>query len=349
MEALAIGVLSAVGAIFFFGSYAVPMKTPAVLVANIDPIIFQSYKSFACFATSWLVLAYVPLKFTWWGMLGALIWVINGSAAVLAVQSVGIGLAQSLWSSLSIIVSYIWGAYVFKEEIQNHTLSFLSVFVMVVGMLGVGVTTGKGRISKARINDQEIGCKVDCSKELVTSLLAKDVTTESKGSEEDASQAQEDRVLFMKGIGLATLVGVLNGSFLIPLKYAHQDVVGVEYLVSFGVGSMIMTLLVLGAYWSSHKLFGHDFPSFQVKVASGPALLTGLFWSAGNFLSIYATLYLGISLGWPLVQCQLLISALWAVFYYKEVSSSMAAAVLVASSLVVVAGAVLLSYFGTVS
>jgi hypothetical protein len=34
-------------------------------------------------------------------MVGALIWVITGSAAVLAVQLVGIGLAQSLWSSLS--------------------------------------------------------------------------------------------------------------------------------------------------------------------------------------------------------------------------------------------------------
>ena len=29
-------------------------------------------------------------------------------------------------------------------------------------------------------------------------------------------------------------------------------------------------------------------PSMQVRVASGPACLTGLLWSIGNFLSIYA-------------------------------------------------------------
>jgi glucose uptake protein GlcU len=67
-----------------------------------------------------------------------------------------------------------------------------------------------------------------------------------------------------------------------------------------------------------------------------------------NLYSIYATLYLGLSVGWPLVQCQLLVSALWAVFYYKEVSSCASATLLVTSSLVVVAGAVMLSYFGIV-
>ncbi|WP_208972775.1 hypothetical protein, partial [Escherichia coli] len=71
---------------------------------------------------------------------------INGSAAVLAVQLIGIALAKSLWSSLSISVSYIWGAYVFEEAIQNHALSLLSVFVMVIGMIGVGITIGKGTL-----------------------------------------------------------------------------------------------------------------------------------------------------------------------------------------------------------
>lgn len=355
MKELVIGLLAAIGSVLFFGSYAVPMKTPAVVVSNIDPIIYQSYKSFVCFATSWLVLIYTPLKFTWWGLLGALIWVINGSASVLAVRLVGIGLAQSLWSSLSIIVSYIWGRYIFKEAAKNDTLSHVAVFVMVTGMLGIGAAIGKGKVAislelnKARVGDQEHGRQAESSKEVLSSLLVKNLPDTCKMKKEDASRVDENRSAFLKGIGLAVLVGILNGSFLIPLEYAHKDVVGVEYLVSFGVGSMVMTLVVLGIHCLLQIFLGHHCPSFQFKVAAGPALLTGLFWSAGNFLSIYATMYLGITVGWPLVQCQLLISALWAVVYYKEVTFGIGATLLVGSSLVVVAGAVMLSVFGIVT
>lgn len=53
------GFLAAVGSILFFGSYAVPIRLPSVMAAKIDPVIFQFYKSFACFSTSWLVLLYM--------------------------------------------------------------------------------------------------------------------------------------------------------------------------------------------------------------------------------------------------------------------------------------------------
>ncbi len=63
--------------------------------------------------------------------------------------------------------------------------------------------------------------------------------------------------------------------------------------------------------------------------------------------SIYATLYLGMALGWPLVQCQLLVSAFWAVFFYDEVTGHQARSVLLGSSVLVVSGAIMLSQFGT--
>jgi hypothetical protein len=53
------GFLAAVGSVLFFGSYAVPIRLPSVMAAKIDPVIFQFYKSFACFSTSWLVLLYM--------------------------------------------------------------------------------------------------------------------------------------------------------------------------------------------------------------------------------------------------------------------------------------------------
>lgn len=65
----------AVLAIVLFGSFAVPIKAPAVMAAGVHPIIYQTYKSLACFAFSLSVLATTDVKFTWWGTAGAAIWV----------------------------------------------------------------------------------------------------------------------------------------------------------------------------------------------------------------------------------------------------------------------------------
>ncbi len=48
-------------------------RRPPIL--QVQPLVVQGYKSAACFATCWLALLATPLKFTWWGTVGAGIWV----------------------------------------------------------------------------------------------------------------------------------------------------------------------------------------------------------------------------------------------------------------------------------
>ena len=52
-----------------FGSFGVPIKSGAALSVDIDPLVMQSYKTFMCFITSWLVLAAgEEFHFTPWGI-----------------------------------------------------------------------------------------------------------------------------------------------------------------------------------------------------------------------------------------------------------------------------------------
>jgi hypothetical protein len=82
---------------------------------------------------------------------------------------------------------------------------------MVIGMAGLGASIGKGIVDE---NSMKIGD--GSSEDLGSSLLAgKSIATLGTRKRLFASS-------FLKGICLATLVGVLNGSFLIPLKYAHK-------------------------------------------------------------------------------------------------------------------------------
>jgi len=109
---------------------------------------------------------------------------------------------------------------------------------------------------------------------------------------------------------------------------------------------MQVTLIAFTVYAIVRKLLRRPVPSLQIRVASGPALLTGLLWSAGNFLSIYAVQYLGLALGWPLVQCQLIVSSLWAIFYYREIQGWITIVIFAVSTAVILVGVFILAAHG---
>lgn len=45
---------------------------------------------------------------------------------------------------------------------------------------------------------------------------------------------------FRLGVSLACCIGLTNGSFLVPLKYAQKDVKGIIYVLSFGIGAALV-------------------------------------------------------------------------------------------------------------
>eukprot|EP01018_Ginkgo_biloba_P029028 Gb_18399 [translate_table: standard] len=64
------------------------------------------------------------------------------------------------------------------------------------------------------------------------------------------------------------------------------DIVGVEYLVSFGIGAMTMTLILLGIYTTVLAFYRRPLPCLYSPGAAGPAFLAGLLWSMGNFFRL---------------------------------------------------------------
>ena len=69
MKAEAIGWAAAFFSALAFGSFGVPIKSGAATRVDIDPLVMQSYKTFMCFITSWLVLlAGEEFHFTPWGI-----------------------------------------------------------------------------------------------------------------------------------------------------------------------------------------------------------------------------------------------------------------------------------------
>eukprot|EP00568_Trieres_chinensis_P015643 CAMPEP_0183325592 /NCGR_PEP_ID=MMETSP0160_2-20130417/79959_1 /TAXON_ID=2839 ORGANISM="Odontella Sinensis, Strain Grunow 1884" /NCGR_SAMPLE_ID=MMETSP0160_2 /ASSEMBLY_ACC=CAM_ASM_000250 /LENGTH=130 /DNA_ID=CAMNT_0025493399 /DNA_START=32 /DNA_END=421 /DNA_ORIENTATION=- len=117
------------------------MKSDAANRADIDPLVFQSYKTIAVLLTSPLV----PLFFGWqylvftpWGIVSGIFWVPAGVAAVYAVRSpAGLAASQGTWSSIIVLVSFFWGSVIFREAVRSVWGACAGIGLMVTGLWGM--------------------------------------------------------------------------------------------------------------------------------------------------------------------------------------------------------------------
>ena len=111
----------------FMGSYPVPIKSRAVLAADVHPVVFQLYKSFwvcatgLCFAVPTLLRG-EPLRLSGWAVAAACVWIPCGLCTIYAVPRIGLSLtivlAAASWSVGSFLVFWL----VLGEEVRTHEL-----------------------------------------------------------------------------------------------------------------------------------------------------------------------------------------------------------------------------------
>ena len=64
------------------------------------------------------------------------IWqVVNGIAAIVAIQGAGLGVSQAIWSALGIAISFLWGVAVFHEPIRSMPLAVAGALLPSPGCL----------------------------------------------------------------------------------------------------------------------------------------------------------------------------------------------------------------------
>lgn len=149
---VAVGWLAVVAACLSFGSFAVPMKLPSVVAVKVHPLVFQTYKTAMVLLTCWVSLLWAPFEVTPWGLVSGLSWVPAGVAAVASVQAVGLGTGQGVWSSVIVLVSFVWGAFVFNEPLVSVPLSCLAVVMLMAGVAGMAYYTGAATEAAAAVD-----------------------------------------------------------------------------------------------------------------------------------------------------------------------------------------------------
>lgn len=154
------------------------------------------------------------------------------------------------------------------------------------------------------------------------------------------------------GIIAAMFNGLWGGTNLVPLHYASiEGFGGPMYVISFACGSLLVTiaLWVIRFLYELYRLDGaalkafHALPPLYIRQMWIPGSLSGILWSAGNFMCIVAVTFLGQGVGYSFTQASMLISGLWGIFYFHEIGEDMINRWL-ASAVVALCGILWLSY-----
>lgn len=401
-----------------FGSYSVPVKSNAAEKVDVDPLVFQTYRTFVSFAVSWSVLLLgVEFSFTPWGIASGFCWVPGGISGIYAVRKAGLAVSQGVWSCVIVMVSMSWGVFVFRENVTSISAACCAAVLLMVGLVGMsyysspkkqrgGFNTrlsyslpyvGSGENGDKHTNGEckplcPKGCKIpDDASEAAndshshrshpdspggSSTTSSPVTTRAVvksirdvdsrdiiryGSVRVHSLPPESsqKIIFIGDIGLtryqlgifaAVNNGLLAGSILVPLKCAGSSNQGLQFVISQGIGAVTATL----TFWILRYIYNvaiersfvngyNALPSFYIEEMWKPGCLAGSLWSIGNISGIMAVTVLGLGIGQSVIQASMLISGLWGLFYYREVSAGKDVLLWLVSAFVALVGVLWLS------
>lgn len=152
------------------------------------------------------------------------------------------------------------------------------------------------------------------------------------------------------GFTFCLLTGLLDGSLMLPFKLASTTTTSeiLQYISSFSLSAGVVAPILFLAYTYILRPSNAPLRAIELHTAAFPGISSGALWGAGklllllrpqvetslkfcsihicylcsfvlaNIMSVQATNYLGIKVGFPLTQTCILITAMWGIFYFKE-------------------------------
>jgi len=266
-------------------------------------------------------MSYNDIYFTVWGILSAALWMVSSLLSIIAIQNAGLAVSQGVWSGCTIIISFLWGAVIFKQPMKSVGISVVGILLLLLGIAGISLAGSSVLDRFRKMSHVQIEDSLD--------LNSISVNDENKSN---------------RVFGLACCVGLslTNGSMLAPIHYAPPEASGIIFLASFGIGVLVITPILAVIYFTIlHKTPNWDFENLLL-----PGFFAGIVWNIGNWASIYATTILGFTVGYPLTQCALLMAAFWGITLFKEVTGLLKIGSFILSSFVLLGGAVILAIYG---
>lgn len=334
----------------------------------------------------------------------------------------GIATAVALWGGVTIVVSFLWGAFVFHQPVSTVVGAVAAIAALMAGIAAAASAQSPmpGRWATAlglqcllepaearprkHIDSRHAGVAAsydsfdtsappspfsDCSStagdvaavvplakdSLDGGAVAKRAAASADNDKEEqaavvgegeaAAEEEEEGVhsdataapRILRGVMWATLVGVCNGSMMAPYAYYEasgetrqrvpSNLTALAYQTPFALGLQLVTPVLVAIYAAARSLWGLPPLQLHARVTVVPALITGAFWSAGNFCATVATAYLGNTVGFPLTQTCIMVTGLWGILFFREIQGRAAIALFGVAVVCILGGGALLVVAGS--
>eukprot|EP00960_Hanusia_phi_P070549 767333-Hanusia_phi.AAC.2 len=335
------GWIAAFGASMVFGSSSLPAKHPSCKV--VGPFGFQMWVTAGNATTTLLLVLLKGSSIRWssWGAAGALILTATQCCAWPAVGALGAAAGPGIWCGVGMSVAFMWGTMVFQEAVRSLAQCLAALLLLLLGVMGISLC------------QSSVLQRLASSREAGDLMSFKELEGEGGDHEERGGRAETRGAKLAMGVMLALMTGVFDGSLMAPFKAflsssppsssSSQSDLVFEYLSSFALALPVVaggTLLSIIIY--NHHVLDASFDRASLKEAAYPGFCAGVLWAIGNVLSVHATLELGQSVGFPMTQSCVVISALWGIVWFKEMTNRLSLLLFLLSSVLVAAGASLL-------
>lgn len=357
VESYLLATLSAV----FNGSFAACAKFTA---RPVDPILFTFYNSLGVLLSSFSIVPLLPflaelpddslyhsgsdhVSISYLGIIAGSLYVIAIVFSFAAVHYIGLGVGQGVWGGAAILVSFLWGVLALGDTVKSVGIAVLSLIILILGVVGIAINHVVADVMFSR-NESARNC---CKKDETALLISKESSNQeeeelevgleaSLESRKESSSGQS----FILGMICALLVGVFGGSILVPMSFVDDDLSGLAFLPSFGLGGVIASTIITVAYYTFVKKM-NPFTDGNTFTTGGLfwGMLSGIIWNGGNICSIFAITGIGYATAYPILQCALFFGGLWGIFVFREVTDKQDITVFFLSAVVLFAGAVILS------
>jgi len=337
IQAYILGALSAL----FNGSFAACAKLTSTPV---DPILFTFYNSIGVLLSSFLVTILLPvlnqlpetsiyyagsdhLTFSYLGIIAGSLYIVSIVFSFAAVQFIGLGVGQGIWGGSAILVSFLWGVLVLGDSVFYVSFAVLSLLTLMCGIAGIAMNDVLADV---------LFCRKDLSK-----CRGEKEQLIGEGDLEAAPSVSPEKSSFALGVICALSVGVFGGSVLVPMSFVSEDLAGLAFLPSFGIGSFLAASIIAAVYYGA-IIKSNPLETFTI---SGflYGILSGIIWNTGNAFSIFGINGIGYATAYPIMQCSLFFGGLWGIFVFKEVTDTKDITAFFLSAIVLFVGAILLS------
>ncbi len=256
---------------------------------------------------------------------------------IYGIRMAGLAIAVGTWASIMIMVNFLFGIVIFREPVHDILGTLASFLLLIAGLVGMSHYSAppKKKVPLSPSSSYEF------DDHLTTPL--EDPLDDDKKKEEMADTREEtsDSVHHVLcGISLnkrqcgilgAAMNGVFTGGSLIPLHYAKEEGFGgANYMISMASGAFLANSLLWVCFFL-YKLLAHratlqeafqTMPLCYFRELWFPGFMAGILLSIAMFGSILAVTYLGQGVGNSLVQTKILVSGLWGIFFYKEITGT---------------------------